>query len=175
MSHEEWLQVVAEVAIALAGFSGLAAGLRDRDGQRTKINQTRLQTIVETSLSALLFSIVPVILHGFGMAEGPAYRVSAFLFLCGFVPTCWRGIRRYQEAAGRQPVSASAGRLGLYNLGGAFASVMAGSMCVIGSPRDALSTLYLVALAGTLVIGAVNFVGFVMTLAEIDRDGEPPS
>ncbi|MDP6980783.1 MAG: hypothetical protein QF570_19645 [Myxococcota bacterium] len=53
MSHEDWLQVAAEVSIALAGFSGLAAGLRERGGPRTKVNQSRLHTIVETSLSTL--------------------------------------------------------------------------------------------------------------------------
>ncbi len=169
MGHEDWLQVTAEVSIAFAGFSGLAAGLRDRSGRRTKINQSRLLTIVETSLSALLFCLVPVVLHGFGMSEGSAYRLSAFLFLCGFVPTCWRGFRRYLEAAGESVVDGD-GRLGLYSIAGALTSLVAGVLCAVGIPGHALSTLYLLALAGTLVIGAINFAGFVSTLADVEAD-----
>ncbi len=41
MAHENWLQTLAEVAVALAGFSGLLAGIRLRSERQSRINVTR--------------------------------------------------------------------------------------------------------------------------------------
>lgn len=166
MIHEDWLQTVAEVSVALAGFSSLAAGMRRRDYRTSAINRTRLLTIVETSLSALFFSVLPVLFHGLGMGERTSYRVSAVLFLLGFVPLCTRGFRRFQAAAGTSSALRSS-RLGLITLFAGLSTCVAGILCALDVLTASPSTLYLIALYGTLLIGAVNFTGFAASLVEL--------
>ncbi len=47
--------------------------------------------------------------------------------------------------------------------------------CIIGLPADRVPTFYLIALAGTLAIGAINFLGFAIGLAELEtlEDASP--
>jgi hypothetical protein len=42
------------------------------------------------------------------------------------------------------------------------AALMAGVACAAGFPRSAVPTLYLIALTGSLAIGALNFLGFAI-------------
>src|SRR5262245_6354802 len=87
VTHEDWLQTLAEVAVALAGFSGLLAGIRQRSERHSRINITRLRTIVETSLSVLAFSLLPTLLSGLGVSEiepfesrrSPSWQASSLL------------------------------------------------------------------------------------------------
>ena len=157
MAHEDWLQTLAEVAVAFAGFSGLLAGIRERSQRESRINVTRLRTIVETSLSVLAFSLLPALLNGIGLGEVGAFRISAVAFLAGFIPLTVRGFRRFRIAHGG-PALGSSPLLGATYLASATALV-AGVGCAVGIPRSAVPTLYLVALAGTLAIGALNFLG----------------
>ncbi len=170
MGHEDWLMTMAEVSIALAGFSSLAAVLRDQSPTESKINRTRLLTIVETSLSVLVFCIVPAVLHGLGVSEPAAFRFSAGLFLCGSVPTTWRGFRRYLSASEDASMKEFA-LTGFMTVMGALMSGMSGVMCVVGIPETSLSILYVMTLLGTLIIGAVNFAGFAASIANLSSDG----
>jgi hypothetical protein len=166
MTHEAWLQTLAEVAVALAGFSGLLAGIRQRSQRESRINTTRLRTIVETSLSVLAFSLLPTLLNGLGVDEVGAFRISAVSFLAGFLPLTVRGFHRFRVAHGDQGPSSSP-LLGATYLVSATA-LAAGVGCAVGVPRSAVPTLYLVALAGTLAIGAFNFLGFAVEYSGVE-------
>ena len=166
MTHEDWLQTFAEVAVALAGFSGLLAGFRQRSQRDSRINITRLRTIVETSLSVLAFSLLPVLLNGFGLSEIGALRISAVSFLAGFVPLTVRGFRRFRVAHGG-PALSSSPLLGATYLV-SVAALVAGVGCAAGLPRSAVPTLYLTALASTLAIGALNFLGFAIEYSGVE-------
>src|SRR5262245_23394835 len=95
VTHEGWLQTLAQVAVALAGFSGLLAGVRHRSEQESRINVTRVKTIIETSLPILALSLLPTLLHGLGVAEIAAFRISGVVFLTGFIPLTIRGFFRF--------------------------------------------------------------------------------
>jgi hypothetical protein len=166
VAHEDWLRTLAEVAVALAGFSGLLAGIRQRSQRESRINITRLRTIVETSLSVLAFSLLPVLLNGFGPSEIGAFRISAVFFVVGFVPLTVRGFRRFRIARGG-PALGSSLLLGATYLV-SVAALIAGVGCAVGLPRSAVPTLYLVALAGTLAIGALNFLGFAIEYSGVE-------
>lgn len=161
MTHEDWLQTLAEIAVALAGFSGLLAGIRQRSQRESQINVTRLRTIVETSLSVLAFCLVPVLLNGMGVAEVGAFRISATAFLAGFIPFTAMGFRRFRLAAGTSVIQVSRALGGAtYLVSGA--ALVAGVACAAGFPTSAVPTLYLIALTATLAIGALNFLGFAI-------------
>jgi hypothetical protein len=160
VTHEGWLQTLAEVAVALAGFSGLLAGVRHRTEQESRINVTRLRTIIETSLPVVALSLLPTLLNGLGMAEIAAFRISALVFLTGLIPLGIRGFRRFRAASGRS-------RPSLLMLGTWVAlsiSLVSAVACALGLASSVVPTLYLMALASALAIGALNFVGFAVGL-----------
>jgi hypothetical protein len=167
MAHEDWLQTLAEVAVALAGFSGLLAGIRQRSQRESQINVTRLKAIVETSLSVLAFCLIPVFLNGLGVGELWAFRISAIAFLAGFIPLTAMGFRRFRLAAGTSVIQET-GPLGGATYLASGAALVAALTCASGFATSAVPTLYLIALSGTLAIGALNFLGFAIGYSSFD-------
>ena len=152
--------------MTLAGFSGLLAGVRQRSQRESRINITGFRTIVETSFSVLAFSLLPALLNGFGLSEVGAFRISAVSFLAGFIPLTIRGFRRFRRAHGGSPLI-SRPLLGATYLASVTALV-SGVGCAVGLPRSAVASLYLVALASTLAIGALNFIGFAIAYSGVE-------
>lgn len=167
MVHEDWLQTLAEIAVALAGFSGLLAGIRQRNQRESQINLTRLRTIVETSLSVLAFCLMPVLLNGLGIGEVGAFRISAIAFLAGLIPFTAMGFRRFYLAAGTSAIQGS-GPVGVATYLASASALVAGVACAAGFPASAVPTLYLIALTGTLAIGALNFLGFAIAYSTLE-------
>jgi hypothetical protein len=160
VTHEGWLQTLAQVGVALAGFSGLLAGVRYRSEQESRINATRLRTIIETSLPIVALSLLPTLLNGLGMGEISAFRISALVFLAGLIPLGTRGFLRFRAASG-------GGRPSLLMNGTYLAStisLVSAVACALGLASSIVPTLYLTALASALAIGAFNFVGFAIGL-----------
>jgi hypothetical protein len=158
VTHEGWLQTLAQVAVALAGFSGLLAGVRYRSQQESRINATRVRTIIETSLPIAALSLLPTLLDGLGLGEIAAFRISALVFLAGLIPLSIRGFRRFRAASGRS-------RPSLLMSGTYLAmatSLVSAVTCLSGLANAIVPTLYLMALAGGLAIGAFNFIGFAV-------------
>lgn len=62
MEHQETLQTIAEVAVALAGFTGIAVAFGGRAGRLAPGEQLRVRTLLRASISALFCSFVPTIL-----------------------------------------------------------------------------------------------------------------
>lgn len=167
MAHEDWLQTLAEIAAALAGFSGLLAGIRQRNQRESQINVTRFRTIVETSLAVIAFCLMPVLLNGLGIGEIGAFRISAIAFLMGLIPFTVMGFRRFRRASGTSAILMSGPLSGATYLTSGTA-VVAGVACASGFPASAVPTLYLIALAGTLAIGALNFLGFAIAYSSFE-------
>jgi O-antigen/teichoic acid export membrane protein len=173
MIHEDWLQTLAEIAVTLAGFSGLLSGIRQRTERESRVNSTRLRTIVETSFSVLAFCLIPVFLAGLGLAENAAYRIAALAFLVGFVPSTLRGFRRFLQASGAEHVAMTKGLTRL-TVAVSATALLSGVACVVGLPSDRVPTFYLISLTGTLSIGAINFLGFAIGLAQLETLEESP-
>ena len=75
------LTTIAEVSIALAGFTGVVAVLGNRRKHNWSLEERlQLRTLVETSLTALFASFVPSILY-LVLTSEPAIWRSANLFL----------------------------------------------------------------------------------------------
>ena len=76
---------IAEVSVALAGFSGLAAAFRTRR-MRDWAEWERIWFwyILTWSFGSLLFSLLPAVLGGLGLAPSGAWALSS-LFLALFI------------------------------------------------------------------------------------------
>jgi len=77
LEHEAILSTITEVAVALAGFTGVVAVLGHRNqGTWTSSERLQLRTLVETSLTALFASLAPGVLVLMLTSEPAVWRVS---------------------------------------------------------------------------------------------------
>ena len=103
MEHEAILSTITEVAVALAGFTGVVAVLGHRSqGTWTSSERLQLRTLVETSLTALFASLAPGALSIVMTSEPAVWRLAnlilgilhlanltAFLWRARTAPTTW--------------------------------------------------------------------------------------
>jgi hypothetical protein len=76
MEAFETLRSLSEVAIALAGFTGIVAVLGHRaGGQWGPLEWLRLRMLLETSLGVVFLALIPVLLHQLETFQGPMWRV----------------------------------------------------------------------------------------------------
>ncbi len=74
------LTTIAEVSVALAGFTGIAAVLGSRrDQEWTPEERLRLRTLVETSLTALFLSFAPSVLGLIMTSDSAVWRLANLL------------------------------------------------------------------------------------------------
>jgi hypothetical protein len=75
------LHVVAELAVAFAGFASLVSILGTRRGRDApEIDALRLRGMLETSLLVAAFALVPILVHESGLDAALSWRVSAGCF-----------------------------------------------------------------------------------------------
>ena len=80
LSPESTLSTIAEISVALAGFTGVVAVLGSRRKHDwTPEERLQLRTLVETSLTALFLSFAPSVLSSFTASESVVWRTSNFL------------------------------------------------------------------------------------------------
>lgn len=84
LGQENALIVVAEIAIALAGFSSIVIALRRGMDQVTSFAFIRLWRLIETSLATVLFALVPFALHYLGVGDSVLWP-AASAGLCTYV------------------------------------------------------------------------------------------
>ncbi len=74
MSEAENLHIVAEIGIALAGFSGVVVALGHRSGRTAGI--ARLWLLLAQALGAVIFAFVPLLLEAAGLEPSATWRVT---------------------------------------------------------------------------------------------------
>lgn len=77
MDISNTLQVIAEISIAFAGFSGLIVALRKAPGPVTPIQKYRLQVLLALSFGALFLSFLPELLRVVGIDQSSLWRFSS--------------------------------------------------------------------------------------------------
>lgn len=108
MHDADFLFIVAELAIALAGFSGLVtviAHRQDRSPGEVALGFQQLRAVLVISLPAAAFALLPSLLERMGAAPDIAWRVSAALFLVvsvGVMGTAVPSVFRAYAGAGRR-------------------------------------------------------------------------
>jgi hypothetical protein len=101
MSGPDALATIAEIAIAIAGFAGIAAVLgRRSQGDWTPEDAFRLQGLLYSSFSAVIFSFVPIVLLLTRLAPSVVWSLSsgaALTWLIFIVATRSKEVRRRSE------------------------------------------------------------------------------
>lgn len=102
LTDSDVLQTIAEIAIALTGFTGVVAFLGQRArGEWRAVDLFRFNQLLGGSLAALLFSFTPILLFRLGAPEMVLWRASSGLiatYIVGAFLLANRAIRRLPKA-----------------------------------------------------------------------------
>ena len=81
MPYADELRTLAEIAVALAGFTGIVVALERRSApSHSGTNRARLRELLLSSLGVAFFAFMPTLLSGFSGDDRWAYRVSQVPF-----------------------------------------------------------------------------------------------
>lgn len=148
------LSVIASIAVAIAGFSGVVVALT---GKTTKsfsaLERLNLRILLQVSAFALLFSLIPLILHR-ALESATAWRLSMLLY--GFVHLVDAGfftVRsvRLESASTVQRLAPAAG----------FAiAIVQITLCFFGT-ISLVEVTYLFVLVWHLAIAGMGFVNLI--------------
>lgn len=158
MSETDLLFLLAELGVALAGFSAIVGVL----GRRTRtsdirVDALRLQVMLETSFIVAAAGIVPALLDNWGVPSSYLWRISGAMLLAVQIPfeiLCYRrtksmpemGISKFNVNTINWLLSISADLLSL--------------AVVLGLAGDHASGCYLLAVFTLLVLAALLFIHF---------------
>lgn len=156
MADSEILLTIAEVAVAFAGFASLVGILGRRSARDDpRILGARMRGMILFSLVAVGFSLVPFILHRYGLAEATVWRLASALFLgaLGAIAVwLWRSIRRLNVGSANR-----------HGIGAVLASAIGAGLVilalnVLGVAPTLGPALYLTALGLLLFLAGFAFV-----------------
>ena len=100
MDPQDALTTVAEIAIAIAGFSGIAAVLgRHSEGEWAPVDVFRLRLLLRLSFAVVLFCFLPIVLSSASVAPKLTWAVSSGAWLAYFCTDLAFGIPRALRAA----------------------------------------------------------------------------
>ena len=77
MEHQEYLSVVSEIAVALAGFTGIVGAFKHRGSNWSAEELGNLATLLRASIAALFLSLLPYLLHQLLTDSEIAWRAAA--------------------------------------------------------------------------------------------------
>ncbi len=168
MESASVLESIAEVAIALAGFGGIAAGLGYRTrGTWSPDDQARVILLASAGLVVVFACFLPYVTHHLGSTA--PWRVASALFLViltgGLLYQVWFFRRRIKGAPGesrRLPVAYSRIATWLILISWILASALLFTV-VIGSAGPREFGFYLSAVLLTLVQASAYFVRLLIT------------
>jgi hypothetical protein len=158
VEESETLRTLAEVAVALTGFTGIVAVLgRRAGGEWSPLELLRLRMLLETSLGVLFLSLLPVLLLTLRLSQETVWRVSnalqgvvhlggalvLYLRVSRLAPSQWPSEERWLTAA-LAPVSL------------AILSVQSGAVFGLLSSYEFF--VYLLGLVYLLALAALHFV-----------------
>lgn len=77
MEIQESLTTIAEIAVALAGFSGLVVVLRKNNGPLNAIEKYRMAVLLATAFGAMFLALLPATLRQLGFSGDVLWRMSS--------------------------------------------------------------------------------------------------
>ena len=82
MEYSDLLLTVAEVAVAFAGFASIVGVLGQRSASSPRrLNAFRMRVMLLHSLVVVAFSLVPFLIHSYGVQEETVWRASSGLYV----------------------------------------------------------------------------------------------
>jgi hypothetical protein len=165
------LLTVAEVALGLAGFSGVVAVFGRPGGGWADADRFRLTVLLNTSISALLLALVGVGLALAGLGNDALAGVSSGLMLATGIVS-WAVLRPQQKRFREQYRDAPGMRTDRYRVlvfGGSAINLVAQLVNLLGFPFGRHFSVFFFGLVWLLFMGLLQFVRVLFIRPPDDR------
>ncbi len=174
MEWADLLLTIAEVSIAFAGFASIVAVLGRRDGGGWPTEDVdRFWVMIEYSLGALFFALIPFALFHLGVREPALWKLASALiavFLLGYAEMVSRRLIRHRLAGTLRSHWLSLG--GMYAFCGGL--VVLEGLNAFSTPFDQPFGIYLVGILWLLFGAGFMFVRLLSVIRpERPADGLP--
>jgi len=103
MESEGILTTLAEVGIAIAGFSGIVVALQHRSGDWSETDKVRFSMLLQVSLAGVFSSLIPMLLHLISPTKTFVWGWSSGLWLAYILASLVYRVPRIQRAASGDP------------------------------------------------------------------------
>lgn len=156
MPNIHGLEVIAQIAIGLAGFSGVMVAVARPSGGLNSVERFRVRALIYGSFGAMFLAIIPFAVFGGPWAESSSWRVLGAVMTIytiaglSFLPAAGFRLRRdYPEQFPRTLI--------VLQLGNHVITLLLALIILFGL-TDHQASAYILALILLLVHGAVAFV-----------------
>lgn len=104
MEGSDILQTVAEIAIALTGFTGIVVALGERSGGGfAGFAMVRFRILLAASLAALAFALLPFLLYHLGVSARATWSICSASVAAFMVPIVAHDVRSFRTFADEIP------------------------------------------------------------------------
>ena len=163
------LFTLAEIAVALAGFSAIVGVLRSQKGTTAVLaNAIRLQVMMESCFMVAVVALVPALLEKFEMGPELLWRAASAVFLCFAIPFEFIASRRTKNMPKMTVTRFNINSINWSLSIGADLIMFAVLINVVGGHAEAL---FLVALVMILVLSGNLFVQFASDTFTVPDQG----
>lgn len=170
MQDSDLPQTIAEVAVAILGFTGVVAFLGQRaHGAWRTVDLFRLNQLLAAGIAALLFAFLPILLFKLGASEPASWRISSGLmsvYFGGALFVSRSALRNLPEVEGTEILPWILGVILVLNA----AVLMLQVLCAAGVAYAGSSAPTLVGLVYLLAFASFQFVRL---LQRLDVEPEP--
>ncbi|MEN8159071.1 MAG: hypothetical protein ABFS41_03255 [Myxococcota bacterium] len=105
MQGSDVLQIIAEVAIALTGFTGIVVALRGREPQSLEgFAGIRFRILLIASLLALACALLPFFCHHLGASPAVTWTVCSAVIVLVMVPIVVHDVRAFRGFSAEIPL-----------------------------------------------------------------------
>ncbi len=169
MEHGELLFTIAEVAVAFAGFASIVGILGRRSASSPdQLAALRMGKMLVHSLTVVAFSLVPHLLHSYGIDGEVVWRASSgfWLIVSGFV-----GVSIAVRVRALVSASDYRDRTGIAALGVVLADTGLSLANVLGLTEQIAAALYLTALTLRLFLSGLAFSSVIFSFLTPSEPG----
>ena len=150
MPYADEIRTLAEIAVSLAGFTGIVVALESRSAKGHALaNRARLRELLLASLGVVFFAFVPTLLAGAGGDDRWAYRGSLLAF-AGYEVLL---VALFVRSTGRQVALAE-----WLTAPAGMGVLLLQLATVAGLFPDHIHRVYFLSLLWLLLIACINFV-----------------
>ena len=100
MDQTESLQTIAQLAIGLAGFTGIVSAVQSGDHVKSEQAALRVRQLLETSLGVAFYAFFPLLIIPLVATEDAAWRLSNGLLALAHTVTLLVSIKRAKAIGG---------------------------------------------------------------------------
>jgi hypothetical protein len=162
MQDTDLLTAMAQLAVGLAGFTGVASVFGPRgDDAHVRAQAERLRGMLEIALTVAGAALLPVVLERTGVVVPMTWRIAAVCLFAVAVPNSVLGIRRaiaVNRAAGVKPTSSVLWRAFVT----AFAVFVAVALIAGLAGLVPIASAYVAALYALLIWSGILFLRFFL-------------